>query len=156
MSCGAGRRAPVGNVTSLGAALALVAIGGAVVIWKARSSRRRRMAIELEEIDVDGTGELAACIRAQRHQKQRYFRLVLPSGREIGVGRSSDTDWIDIFARRHRKPDMKGQASGDFECLGFSMTASRWSYGEGPYGAKEIRAALHEYFGGPEKIGRFR
>ena len=71
--------------------------------------------------------------------KAQYFRGRLSNGNEVVIGYTAEEPWIDVFARKRRKQDAAGQATGEFQRYGFHSVWSRWSFGAGPVGAREIR-----------------
>lgn len=71
----------------------------------------------------------------------RYFRLTLTSGTEVIVQHVPGYDWINVYCAKRRKADT-GPSTGEMAQYGFSVSMSRWSYGDGPHGARQIRAAL--------------
>lgn len=71
----------------------------------------------------------------------RYYRLTLTSGSESIVQHVPGYDWINVYCAKRRKSDT-GPSTGEMAQYGFSVAMSRWSYGDGPHGARQIRAAL--------------
>jgi hypothetical protein len=72
---------------------------------------------------------------------ERYYRLTLTSGTEAIVQHVPGYDWINVYCAKRRKADT-GPSTGDMAQYGFSVSMSRWSFGDGPHGARQIRAAL--------------
>lgn len=58
----------------------------------------------------------------------------------ITVG-SSD-EWINVYARKKKKGEKVSEASGSIARYGWSISQQRWSYGDGPDGAREIKKML--------------
>ena len=52
------------------------------------------------------------------------------------------TDWVDVFTRKKKMGEKGGNFTGDYERYGYNITEKRWSYGDGPAGAAEIKAFL--------------
>ena len=74
--------------------------------------------------------------------KDRYFIIPLNSGIEIALGYEDDYSWLDVFARSRRTGEKKGLYTGRYHRYGFNYLGPRWSYGEGPPGAMEIRRII--------------
>ncbi|WP_181497947.1 SWIM zinc finger family protein [Rhodovulum viride] len=51
-------------------------------------------------------------------------------------------DWINVFGRTRRKGEQAHQASGPIREFGWCISQQRWSYGEAPPGARELRRLL--------------
>jgi len=109
----------------------------------------------VKELDRERDDVLRECLGLGRHRKDHYFLVQLPSGRQIIVGCSADAPWLDVFTERRRRISDDSRGPSLWKEHGFSLAESRWSHSEGPQGATEIRAALHEHFGASKKIGRF-
>jgi hypothetical protein len=101
----------------------------------------------LEVIDLEAEGELEDAIRAQYRKKQAYYRLHLASGQPFAVGHSPGDDWLDVIARKRRKGEKGGEYAGPYGDYGYSVVEGRWSYGEAPPGATEVREAMAGAFG---------
>lgn len=56
----------------------------------------------------------------------------------IGTGQ----DWINVFANSKLKGETIAQASGSLREYGWKISEKRWSYGEAPSGARELRRIL--------------
>lgn len=52
------------------------------------------------------------------------------------------SSWVDVFSRKRRKGDGDGKYTGNYDRFGFNVEENRWSYGEGPPGALEIRGMI--------------
>jgi hypothetical protein len=83
----------------------------------------------------------ASQMREERHAQAVLYYLALASGQPVYILLSGDYEWIDVLTSSKRD-EYTGLGPDAFQRYGFSRDASRWSYGEGPYGAREIRAAL--------------
>ncbi|SDH70635.1 SWIM zinc finger family protein [Propionivibrio dicarboxylicus] len=55
---------------------------------------------------------------------------------------SRNKDWVNVFARKKRRGETMATASGEIDQFGWSVAESRWSYGEAPPGARELRGIL--------------
>lgn len=75
--------------------------------------------------------------------KSHVYRAEMRSGRSIFVAYDPGHDWIDVHARQRMRGEKDGNYSGLYERYGFSLPEQRWSYGDGPAGAREIRDILH-------------
>lgn len=53
-------------------------------------------------------------------------------------------EWINVYARKKRRGEKVSEASGPIERHGWNLAQQRWSYGEGPDGAREIKKVLKE------------
>jgi hypothetical protein len=95
--------------------------------------------------------ELASAIARQYTKKDHYYRLTLASGEEFAVGATVDEAWLDVITRKRRKGERAGLFTGAYDCFGYSIIEGRWSYGEGPPGAGEIRRLLARHFGAKER-----
>lgn len=75
-----------------------------------------------------------------------YFawEVTLPSARPMLVTVGTSKEWVNIFAHRKRTGERYSEASGVIQQFGWSLDQHRWSYGEGPPGASEIRPLLKE------------
>ncbi|WP_367278628.1 SWIM zinc finger family protein [uncultured Sulfitobacter sp.] len=51
-------------------------------------------------------------------------------------------DWINVLGRTRRKGEQAHQASGSIREFGWCISERRWSYGEGPPGARELRRLM--------------
>ena len=74
--------------------------------------------------------------------KERYYKGRLAAGSEVVIGYSPGHPWMDVFARKRRRDDPRGCATGEYGLYGFHSEWSRWSFGAGPVGAREIRDLL--------------
>jgi hypothetical protein len=86
---------------------------------------------ELRRMEYEGSRGLA----------RDTYALVLSSGQKVLIRHSPGYDWIDIITSGKRA-DYSRISLADTQLYGFSIQLSRWSFGEGPHGAREIRAAL--------------
>jgi len=69
------------------------------------------------------------------------YRLRLETGQPAYLLFSPSEEWIDVLTTGKLKSYDEVEPSR-FKRYGFSRDLSRWSYGEGPTGAKALRAAL--------------
>jgi len=80
----------------------------------------------------------------RRSTKPNRAVRAMASGQLVYFGCSAATPWVDVYARKRRAGEREGLYTGDYECFGFHMTKNRWSYGEGPPGAREIRTMMEQ------------
>ena len=85
---------------------------------------------------------LETCILQQGGSKLAFFAVHTAAGGEICVGVDPGWEWADVYFRKYRKGDPLGAPTGAWEQYGLSLTEWRWSYGEGPRGAREIKELL--------------
>ena len=90
--------------------------------------------------------ELVEFVRSQYRQKASYYALELASGERIAVGHTPGEGWLDVAARKRRRGETRGVYTGPYAMFGYSCSEGRWSHGEGPPGASEIRGLLAEHF----------
>lgn len=105
----------------------------------------------LEEIDLRGEGELEETIRRQYRKKDTYYRLHMASGEALAVGFTEGEPWLDVIARKRRKGEKGGVYTGPFDHFGYDALDGRWSYGESPPGAGELRDLIARSFGAKRK-----
>ncbi len=55
---------------------------------------------------------------------------------------SNNKEWINVYANTKRKGEKISNASGRIAAFGWSVCDKRWSYGDGPPGARELRSLL--------------
>ncbi len=107
----------------------------------------RRLCKHQVSIVADAVGpdnQLLKAILANHYRKSFYRRGTMASGEPIAFGLSAGEPWIDVFTRKRRKGDRDGKYTGDYDRFGFSLDERRWSYGDGPPGAREIRSMIGE------------
>lgn len=68
----------------------------------------------------------------------------LDTAPEVLATASSDSNWLNVFAHGKRKGERIREASGGIERFGWSVEEKRWSYGDGPPGAGELRKILKQ------------
>jgi hypothetical protein len=105
----------------------------------------------IEEIDPTAEGELEEEVRRAYTRKETYFRLQRASGQAFAVGYSEGSEWLDVITRKRRKGDKAGLFTGAYEHFGYDGAEGRWSYGEGPPGALELRRLLAHHLGAKER-----
>lgn len=103
--------------------------------------------------ELDGLGALSdvgewerAIISAGRGAPLATWHLQLVTAPRVLIATTLDRDWINVFARRKKKGERNHEASGGIREHGWSIEHQRWSYGEGPPGAGELRKILKEMF----------
>lgn len=92
--------------------------------------------------------ELAECYISYRSRDNfNISKYQLSSGVPFYIGHNgTKSEWIDIFARKRRKGEKEGNFTGAYERYGYNLLEKRWSYGEGPAGAKEIKIQIAKQF----------
>lgn len=75
-----------------------------------------------------------------------YFawEVALPTAKPMLVTITDSRDWINVYAHLKRAGERYPAASGPVKGFGWSRLEHRWSYGEGPPGASEIRSLLKQ------------
>lgn len=75
-----------------------------------------------------------------------YFawEVALPTAKPMLVTITDSRDWINVYAHLKRAGERYPAASGPVQQFGWSRLEHRWSYGEGPPGASEIRSLLKQ------------
>jgi hypothetical protein len=63
----------------------------------------------------------------------------LRSGAKVYFGTKTDRAWVDVYTRKRKQGEKAGRFTGAYSKYGFNRTEKRWSYGDGPPAAKEIR-----------------
>lgn len=53
-----------------------------------------------------------------------------------------NTEWVNIFAKTKRTGETIKNPTGHARCFGWSVAERRWSYGDAPPGARELRKFL--------------
>ena len=86
--------------------------------------------------------ELILAILGAGHMKVDHRIARLASGGTVVLGFDPDREWCDVFARRRRAGERGGSYTGLFARYGFNLLERRWSYGDGPDGAREIRRLI--------------
>lgn len=70
------------------------------------------------------------------------WELQLETAPPVLVTRGTNPEWLSILARSKRSGERIAEASGPVERHGWSLMDNRWSYGQGPPGAGEVRKLL--------------
>lgn len=70
------------------------------------------------------------------------FKVALKSAPEVLMVVDPASDWVNVYARTLNSGERIAQASGPIEKFGWSVSQHRWSWGEGPPGARELRRML--------------
>ena len=96
----------------------------------------------MADADADAAPYIEMTAAAGHARKARYYRAQLATGAEVIVGHTPGADHLDVFAPTRRRGDSRGEATGGRRLYGFDARGSHWTYGDAPYGAREIRAAL--------------
>ena len=78
----------------------------------------------------------------QSSDKSRFFRGELASGEAVYFALNDEGSWIDVYARSRRQGERDGRFTGKYQRYGFSVFGNRWSYGQGPPAAGEIRTLM--------------
>lgn len=60
-----------------------------------------------------------------------------------------ESEWVNVHARKRKAGEKAGWFSGKYDRYGYNRDERRWSYGEGPAGAGEIREAIAELLDAP-------
>ena len=63
-------------------------------------------------------------------------------------------DWLNVIIRRTKQGEKAAQASGHYKRYGWSYSQKRWSYGDAPKGASNLRRTL-KYIASPADLRRF-
>lgn len=91
---------------------------------------------------VEQLDDIELAVLHARGRKSVYFRTETANGGEVVVGVDGESGWADVFFRKYRKGDPLGGPTGAWDCYGLDRYEWRWSYGEGPRGAREIKELL--------------
>ena len=95
-------------------------------------------------IDWERSSEWGPVLLQRPRAKLHFVTGTLSSGAAVLIGYSPDDPWIDVYSRKRRKGDRGGVYTGEYDCFGFNVDRNGWSFGDGPPGAREIRAMLKE------------
>lgn len=106
---------------------------------------------DLPEIDTRVRGELEEAIRRQYRKTDAYYRLRMASGEVFAVGFTEGEPWLDVFTRKRRKGEKGGVYTGPYDDFGYDALDGRWSYGESPPRAAEIRELIARSFGAKQR-----
>jgi hypothetical protein len=87
--------------------------------------------------------ELALSILESPSKNKHLTTVKLSSGNEVSICHGGN-EWVDVFTRKRRKGDSGGLYSGKYDRFGFNINEQRWSYGDGPPGAREIKSILSQ------------
>ena len=68
--------------------------------------------------------------------------MALTTGQPVLIWHHPQSEWIEVYSPPRRE-NYANVTPAEYQRFGFSAKMSRWSFGEGPYGAREIRAVLH-------------
>lgn len=63
-------------------------------------------------------------------------------------------DWLNVIVRRTKQGEKTVQASGHYRRYGWSYSQKRWSNGDAPKGASNLRRTL-KYIASPDDLRRF-
>ena len=99
---------------------------------------------ELFSKHVRNIPELAECyISYGSRRNSEITKYQLSSGVPFYIGHSGlKCEWIDVYARKREKGEKEGNFTGFYERYGYNLLEKRWSYGEGPAGASEIKKQI--------------
>ncbi|WP_317933581.1 hypothetical protein [Halioxenophilus sp. WMMB6] len=98
----------------------------------------------LEENNLlSNLSELALAILESPSKNKKLTTVKLSSGNEVSICHGGN-EWVDVFTRKRRKGDSGGLYSGKYDRFGFNINEQRWSYGDGPPGAREIKSILSQ------------
>ncbi|WP_176518630.1 SWIM zinc finger family protein [Rhodobacter maris] len=75
------------------------------------------------------------------------WEVSLPTAKPMLVTVGNSREWLNVFAHMKRNGERYSEASGPIEQFGWSLGGHRWSYGQGPAGASEIRPFLKQLDG---------
>ena len=96
----------------------------------------------MEENDLlSSMSELALAILESPSKNKTLTTVKLSSGNEVSICHGRN-EWVDVFTRKRRKGDSGGRYTGKYDRFGYNVNEQRWSYGDGPPGAKEIKSIL--------------
>lgn len=70
------------------------------------------------------------------------FTVTTEKSQVFLVTAGRNPDWINVYGRTRRKHEQAHQASGPIREFGWCISEQRWSYGEGPPGARELRRLM--------------
>jgi hypothetical protein len=70
------------------------------------------------------------------------YAVHLRSGEKVYFGTKNDREWVDVYTRKRKRGEKAGSFTGAYSKFGFDRGARRWSYGDGPPAAKEIREII--------------
>lgn len=95
-------------------------------------------------LDREGAFEHAnewhKAIVQERHGGPETARLVdLKGAPPVLITRGDSDEWVNVFAHSLRRGERVAQASGPISQSGWNTAERRWSYGDGPPGAGELR-----------------
>jgi hypothetical protein len=92
---------------------------------------------------LSNLSELALAILESPSKNRTLTTVKLASGNEVSICHGGN-EWVDVFTRKRRKGDSGGLYSGKYDRFGFNINEQRWSYGDAPPGAREIRSVLSQ------------
>lgn len=72
----------------------------------------------------------------------KAWLIELTSAPAVLVISAGASDWVNVLARTTRSGERIIQASGPIQSYGWNVEADRWSYGEGPAGARELTPVM--------------
>lgn len=72
----------------------------------------------------------------------KAWRIALTTAPAVLVISAPGGEWVNVLARTTKKGERISQASGSINSYGWNVEADRWSYGEGPAGARELTPVL--------------
>jgi SWIM zinc finger len=72
------------------------------------------------------------------------WTLQLESATEVAMTIGLSKDWINVYAHSVRAGERIANASGPIKNYGWSVSDHRWSYGDSPPGARELKKLLFE------------
>lgn len=108
----------------------------------ARACKHIARAIVARSELIDRASELEHAVLRRGGTKNVYFKVVTRAGGVVVAGVDGRSGWADVWFRNYRKGDPLGGPTGAWKCYGLSRDEWRWSYAEGPRGAREIKELL--------------
>lgn len=72
----------------------------------------------------------------------KAYQVFLTTAPNVVLTIKPDTEWINVLGRKRRAGEKIIEASGPVAEYGWSLKEKRWSYGQGPAGAGELRKTL--------------
>lgn len=109
----------------------------------------KHLLTKLLELGVfDGADKwIVAICKSGRGGPQAAWVVERESSPEVAISLSQSKEWINVYAHSLRKKERIANASGPIKEYGWSIPEQRWSYGDAPPGARELRKLLAEIEG---------
>lgn len=97
--------------------------------------------IILNKLKIDQSELVTAIIAAKNNDFVKEFKF--QSGISFYICKSNaEKEWVNIIARKRKPGEKDGVYTGAYEIYGYNLIEKRWSYGDGPDGASEIKKYL--------------